>query len=138
METIRTYKEQDLSELKQMFDARRYRGENFPTALSQGLNGFVSMVQTDENDQAKIVMLARLSAEITSFNDPAWLKPGDRLDKGARLYRLLEQYLLARGIHQTWLRVPEEIAVSYGRRVRAAGFEKEDWPVYVKELNNGT
>lgn len=138
METIRTYKEQDLSELKKMFGQRHFQGENFPTALNQGTNGFVSIVQTDDNDQAKIVMLARLSAEITSFNDPTWRGPGDRLDLGSRLYRLLEQNLLLRGIHQAWVRVPEEIAISYGRRVRAAGFEKEEWPVYVKELRNGT
>lgn len=138
METIRTYKEQDLSNLKQMFQARRFEGENFPTALNQGTNGFVSLVQTDGDDQAKIVMLARLSAEITSFNDPEWRGPGDRLDMGSRLYKLLEQSLILRGIHQAWLRVPEEIAISYGRRVQAAGFEIEKWPVYVKELQNGT
>ena len=138
MEIIRTYKEQDLSDLKTMFRQRRFEGENFPTALNHGTNGFVSIVQTDDNDQAKIVMFARLSAEITSFNDPTWRGPGDRLDMGSRLYRLLEQSLLLRGIHQAWVRIPEEIAISYSRRVRAAGFEKEEWPVYVKELRNGT
>ena len=127
-----------MSNLKQMFQARRFEGENFPTALNQGTNGFVSLVQTDGDDQAKIVMLARLSAEITSFNDPEWRGPGDRLDMGSRLYKLLEQSLILRGIHQAWLRVPEEIAISYGRRVQAAGFEIEKWPVYVKELQNGT
>jgi hypothetical protein len=96
------------------------------------------MVQTDDDDKAKIVMLARLSAEITSYNDPTWRGPGDRLDLGSRLYRLLEQSLKLRGINLAWVRVPPEIAVSYGRRVRAAGFEKEEWPVYVKELRNGT
>jgi hypothetical protein len=138
MEIIRTYKEQDLSDLKKMFRQSGFQGENFPTALNHGTNGFVSIVQTDNDDQAKIVMLARLSAEITLFNDPTWRGPGARLDLGSRLYRLLEQSLILRGIHQAWVRVPPEIAVSFGRRVRAAGFEKEEWPVYVKELQNGT
>jgi len=138
METIRTYKEQDLSDLKKMFGQHRFQGENFPTALNHGTNGFVSIVQTDDDDQAKIVMLARLSAEITLFNDPSWRGPGVRLDLGSRLYRLLEQSLILRGINQAWVRIPKEIAVSFGRRVRAAGFKKEEWPVYVKELQNGT
>ena len=138
METIRVYEEKDLVGIKQMFEQRHFEGENFPTALNGGTAGFVSMVQTDENNRARIVMLARLSAEITSFNDPSWRGPGGRLDLGARLYRTLEKDLMNRGINQAWLRIPEEIAVSYGRRVRAAGFELEQWPCYVKELTNGT
>ena len=138
METIRVYQQSDLSELKRMFRKRPYEGENFPTALNNGSRGFVTLVQTDEENQAKIVMLARLSAEITSFNDPNWRGPGDRLDLGARLYRVLEKDLMNLGIHQAWVRIPTEIAVSYGRRVKAAGFEKEDWDCYVKELQNGT
>lgn len=138
METIRVYEERDLTDIKQMFEARQYNGEQFPFELEDGMNGFVSMVQTDESNQAKIVMLARLSAEILSFNDPSWRGPADRLGLGARLYRLLEKDLVNRGIQQTWVRIPGDIAVSYGRRVRAAGFEKEEWPVYVKELQNGT
>jgi len=137
METIRVYQHSDLSQLKRMFRKRPYEGENFPTALNNGSRGFVSLVQTDEDNEPKIVMLARLSAEITSFNDPDWRGPGDRLDLGARLYRVLEKDLLNLGINQAWVRIPEEIAVSYGRRVKAAGFELEQWPVYVKELQNG-
>jgi len=136
METIRVYEARDLTDIKRMFEQRSYNGENFPFEITAG--GFVSMVQTDESNQAKIVMLARLSAEILSFNDPSWRGPADRLGLGARLYRTLEKDLINRGIQQTWIRIPEDIAVSYGRRVLAAGFEKEEWPVYVKELNNGT
>jgi hypothetical protein len=134
METIRVYEERDLHDLKQMFKDRSFEGENFPTALNGGLSGFISLVQTDQDNRAKIVMMARLSAEIISFNDRHWKGPGDRLDLGARLYRLLEKDLLARGIGQAWVRIPMEIATSYGRRVRAAGFELEQWPVYTKEL----
>jgi hypothetical protein len=137
MQTIRVYEERDLVELRKMFAQRHFEGENFPSALNNGNHGFISLVQTDENNRAKIVMMARLSAEIVSFNDRSWMGPGDRLEKGARLYRLLEQDLFNRGITQAWVRIPLEIATSYGRRVRAAGFEMERWPVYTKELSDG-
>jgi len=138
METIRTYKEKDLSDLKQMFDAMSFQGENFPYELTQGMNGFVSLIQTNEHDKAKIAMLARLSAEVLIFNDPAWLGPKGRWDKGARLYRILEKELRRRGVAQVWGRIPEEIAASFGRRIRDIGFKREDFPVFVKEFNDGT
>ena len=138
METIRTYKERDLSDLKQMFDAMSFQGENFPYELVDGLNGFVSLIQTNDHDKAKIAMLARLSAEILIFNDPAWLGPKGRWDKGIRLYRILEKDLRTRGIAQVWGRIPEEIAAGFGRRIRDVGFKREDWPVFVKEFNDGT
>lgn len=137
METIRTYEARDLVDIKAMFRQRPFEGENFPTALNGGADGFLSMIQTDESNRAKIVMLARLSAEIVSFNDREWRGPGERLELGARLYRTLEKELLSRGISQAWVRVPTEIISSYGRRVKAAGFDLEEWPVYVKELTNG-
>lgn len=138
METIRTYKEKDLSDLKQMFDAMSFQGENFPYELTQGMNGFVSLIQTNDDDKAKIAMLARLSAEVLIFNDPAWLGPQGRWDKGARLYRILEKELRRRGVAQVWGRIPEEIAASFGRRIRDIGFKREDFPVFVKEFNDGT
>ena len=138
METIRTYKERDLSDLKQMFDAMSFQGENFPYEIVQGMNGFVSLIQTNDDDQAKIAMLARLSAEILIFNDPAWLGPRGRWDKGIRLYRILEKDLRSRGIAQVWGRIPEEIAAGFGRRIRGIGFKREEFPVFVKEFNDGT
>jgi hypothetical protein len=138
METIRTYKERDLPDLKQMFDAMSFQGENFPYEIVQGMNGFVSLIQTNDDDQAKIAMLARLSAEILIFNDPAWLGPRGRWDKGIRLYRILEKDLRSRGIAQVWGRIPEEIAAGFGRRIRGIGFKREEFPVFVKEFNDGT
>ena len=138
METIRTYKERDLPDLKQMFDAMSFQGENFPYEIVQGMNGFVSLIQTNDDDQAKIAMLARLSAEILVFNDPAWLGPKGRWDKGLRLYRILERDLRSRGVAQVWGRIPEEIAASFGRRIRDIGFKREEFPVFVKEFNDGT
>jgi hypothetical protein len=138
METIRTYKEQDLSDLKQMFDAKSYQGENFPGELAQGINGFVSLVQTNEFDKAKIAMLARLSAEILVFNDPAWLDPQGRWDMGSRLYGILERDLRRRGIAQVWGRIPEQIVSTFGRRILDHGFKREVFPVFVKEFNDGT
>ena len=138
METIRTYKEKDLSDLKQMFDAMSFQGENFPYELTQGMNGFVSLIQTNEHDKAKIAMLARLSAEVLIFNDPAWQEPKGRWEKGSRLYRILERDLRRRGIAQVWGRIPEEITASFGRRIREIGFKREGFPVFVKEFNDGT
>jgi len=138
METIRTYKERDLPDLKQMFDAMSFQGENFPYEIVQGMNGFVSLIQTNDADKAKIAMLARLSAEILIFNDPAWLGPRGRWDKGIRLYRILEKDLRSRGIAQVWGRIPEEIAAGFGRRIRGIGFKREEFPVFVKEFNDGT
>ncbi len=138
METIRTYKEKDLSDLRMMFEAMSFQGENFPGELTNGMNGFVSLVQTNEHDKAKIAMLARLSAEILIFNDPAWLGPQGRWDTGLRLYNLLERDLKSRGIAQVWGRIPEEIAAGFGRRIRDVGFKREEFPVFVKEFNDGT
>lgn len=138
METIRTYKEQDLSDLKQMFDAMSFQGENFPAELNNGMNGFVSLVQTNEHDKAKIAVLARLSAEILVFNDPAWLDPQGRWDMGSRLYGILERDLRRRGIAQAWGRIPEQIVSTFGRRILDHGFKREEFPVFVKELNDGT
>ena len=138
MERIRTYTEDDLSDLKKMFDAMSFQGENFPYELENGMNGFVSLIQTNDYDKAKIAVLARLSAEILIFNDPEWLGPKGRWEKGLRLYRLLENDLRRRGVAQVWGRIPEEILTSFGRRIREQGFKRENFPVFVKELNNGT
>jgi len=127
-----------LPDLKQMFDAMSFQGENFPYEIVQGMNGFVSLIQTNDADKAKIAMLARLSAEILIFNDPAWLGPRGRWDKGIRLYRILEKDLRSRGIAQVWGRIPEEIAAGFGRRIRGIGFKREEFPVFVKEFNDGT
>lgn len=127
-----------MPDLKQMFDAMSFQGENFPYEIVQGMNGFVSLIQTNDDDQAKIAMLARLSAEILVFNDPAWLGPKGRWDKGLRLYRILERDLRSRGVAQVWGRIPEEIAASFGRRIRDIGFKREEFPVFVKEFNDGT
>jgi len=138
METIRTYKEKDLSDLRMMFEAMSFQGENFPGELTQGINGFVSLVQTNEHDKAKIAMLARLSAEILVFNDPGWLGPQGRWEKGSRLYRILERDLRRRGIAQVWGRIPEQIVSTFGRRILDHGFKREEFPVFVKEFNDGT
>ncbi len=138
METIRTYKEKDLSDLRMMFEAMSFQGENFPGELTNGMNGFVSLVQTNEHDKAKIAILARLSAEILIFNDPAWLGPQGRWDKGSRLYRILERDLRRRGIAQVWGRIPEQIVSTFGRRILDHGFKREEFPVFVKEFNDGT
>lgn len=138
METIRTYQEEDLSDLKQMFEAMSFQGENFPYELEQGMNGFVSLIQTNDHNRAKIAMLARLSAEILIFNDPAWLGPEGRWEKGLRLYKLLENDLRRRGVAQVWGRIPEEIAATFGRRIRELGFERENFPVFVKELEGNS
>lgn len=127
-----------MSDLKQMFEAMSFQGESFPYELEQGTNGFVSLIQTNDHNRAKIAMLARLSAEVLIFNDKAWLDPKARWEMGLRLYRILEKDLRRRGIAQVWGRIPEEIATAFGRRIRGEGFKREDFPVYVKELTNGT
>ena len=133
---IRQLEQQDLSRLREIFEANHDGEENFTV---QGLGEedgiyLSSLALTDDAGRIQVASLVAMTGEVVLFVDPEW-KDRARWSKGVDLALTLEKEARDRGLDYVVALLPPRYANTWGKRLVRLGWERlGGWTPFRKEL----
>ena len=127
---IRQYQPGDREAIERIFKQQGFDYE-CPSFTDPGI---VSKVVFEKDGEAGMAILCRLTAEAYFFMDKNFGTPDEKWAGFLQLHEAAREDCLKRGLDDVYCWVPPTIAKSFGRRLMRAGWGRNLWPSFTRNL----